>query len=380
MLDYVIRSGSVIDGTGAPPVGLISASTEAGSPKSGRSPLLAVPSSTPPGSSSPPGLSIPTPTTTPSSSGTRRPSPSNLHGVTTVIGGNCGFTLAPLKAEDADYIRRMMAKVEGMPLAALETGVPWGWASFGEYLDRLEGNIGRQRRLPGRALRRPPLGDGRRREPRRWPPTRRSPPCARCWPSPWRPAGSASPRRSRATHSDGDGGPITSRYADRREMLAFCRGGGGPRGHDPRVHHQRLPGRVQRRRDRPDDRHERHRATSPQLERAHRRRRRTPTVDAPARGLRPAAAAGGRIVALTMPTLVPMNMSFRNLLRPLPHARLGRRDGTARPRAHGQAGRPRGAGQCSTTRQQPRRPASFRRLADWGNYVIGDTYADANEG
>src|SRR3954465_8411325 len=65
--------------------------------------------------------------------------PSNVHGVTTVLGGNCGFTLAPLKAEDADYTRRMMQKVEGMPLEALESGVPWGWETFGEYLDKVEG-------------------------------------------------------------------------------------------------------------------------------------------------------------------------------------------------------------------------------------------------
>jgi N-acyl-D-aspartate/D-glutamate deacylase len=45
-------------------------------------------------------------------------------------------------AGDADYLRRMMAKVEGMPLAALEQGVDWGWESFADYLDRLDGRIG----------------------------------------------------------------------------------------------------------------------------------------------------------------------------------------------------------------------------------------------
>ena len=66
-------------------------------------------------------------------------SPSNIHGITTVIGGNCGFTLAPLDPDDADYLRRMMAKVEGMPLDALENGVEWTWRGFGEYLERVEG-------------------------------------------------------------------------------------------------------------------------------------------------------------------------------------------------------------------------------------------------
>jgi len=36
----------------------------------------------------------------------------------------------------------MMGKVEGMPLPALEQGVPWNWSTFAEYLDRLDGNVG----------------------------------------------------------------------------------------------------------------------------------------------------------------------------------------------------------------------------------------------
>ncbi|HEY5876938.1 MAG TPA: amidohydrolase family protein, partial [Ilumatobacteraceae bacterium] len=68
-------------------------------------------------------------------------SPSSVHGVTTVVGGNCGFTLAPLRPGDGDYLRRMMARVEGMPLAALEHGVEWSWETFGEYLAKLEGRI-----------------------------------------------------------------------------------------------------------------------------------------------------------------------------------------------------------------------------------------------
>ena len=76
-------------------------------------------------------------------------SPSPLHGVTTVIGGNCGFTIAPLLAPgassvdsaDADYLMRMLARVEGMPLESLQQGVPWSWGTTAEYLDLLDGTL-----------------------------------------------------------------------------------------------------------------------------------------------------------------------------------------------------------------------------------------------
>ena len=66
--------------------------------------------------------------------------PSSLHGITTAIGGNCGFTIAPMVPDEADYILRMLARVEGMPTEALEAGLDFGWSSFGSWLDRLEGN------------------------------------------------------------------------------------------------------------------------------------------------------------------------------------------------------------------------------------------------
>ena len=67
--------------------------------------------------------------------------PSPLHGVTSIIGGNCGFSIAPLNEDAAGYLMRMLARVEGMPLRSLEIGVPWNWRTTAEYLDQLENRL-----------------------------------------------------------------------------------------------------------------------------------------------------------------------------------------------------------------------------------------------
>ncbi len=64
------------------------------------------------------------------------------HGVTTIVTGNCGFTIAPVRPRDQDYLVRMLARVEGMEYAALESTLPWAWESFGEYLDVLDKRLG----------------------------------------------------------------------------------------------------------------------------------------------------------------------------------------------------------------------------------------------
>lgn len=68
-------------------------------------------------------------------------SPSVQHGVTTVIGGNCGFSIAPLGPGDEDYVQAMMAVVEGIPREALVGGGPWSWRSFAEFLERVDAGL-----------------------------------------------------------------------------------------------------------------------------------------------------------------------------------------------------------------------------------------------
>lgn len=63
--------------------------------------------------------------------------PSCFHGVTTVVAGNCGFSIAPTKPSDRDLIAHTMEKVEDMDPETLKTGIPWEFESFPEYLDAI---------------------------------------------------------------------------------------------------------------------------------------------------------------------------------------------------------------------------------------------------
>lgn len=61
--------------------------------------------------------------------------PSCFHGVTTVVAGNCGFSLAPTRPSDRDLLTRTLEKVEDMDPATLAAGIPWDFETFPEYLD-----------------------------------------------------------------------------------------------------------------------------------------------------------------------------------------------------------------------------------------------------
>jgi N-acyl-D-aspartate/D-glutamate deacylase len=61
--------------------------------------------------------------------------PSSCHGVTTVVAGNCGFTIAPTRPEHHDVIVHTLENVEDMDPATLVAGVPWDFETFPEYLD-----------------------------------------------------------------------------------------------------------------------------------------------------------------------------------------------------------------------------------------------------
>jgi N-acyl-D-aspartate/D-glutamate deacylase len=378
MLDEVIKGGTVIDGTGAPgfiadvgikdgrivAIGQIDEPSERVVDATG---LLVTPGIVDPHTHYDAQL-LWDPTA----------SPSSVHGVTTVIGGNCGFTLAPLLPGDADYLRRMMARVEGMPLAALENGTDWKWETYAEYLDRLDGNISVNAGfMVGHcAIRRYVMGPdavgseaseeqiaGMRAE------------MAKAFE-----AGAIGFSFTNSTsHSDGDGEPVASRWATPDELYALCEETGQ---HEGTSLEGIVPGCLDRF---ADDEIELLAKMSAVANRPMNWNvltvdsREPDRVPRQLRASERAAEVGGRVVPLTMPVQVPMNMSFLNfcgiwqlpgwaavLSLPVPERIAKLRDPEVRLQM--------------LEASQSKEAGIFRRLADWADYKIGDTYSDANEG
>ncbi|MFE4636034.1 amidohydrolase family protein [Streptomyces sp. NPDC056773] len=384
MLDHLIKGATVVDGTGAPAriadVGL----------RDGRIAVIAEPGTiTEPATTSEdatglvltPGFIDPHTHYDAQLFWDPYATPSMNHGVTTVAGGNCGFTLAPLnpaRPEDADYTRRMMSKVEGMALKALEEGVDWTWSTFGEYLDALDGRIAVNAGfMVGHcALRRHVMGEdavgGQ--------PTEEQMQAmldlfhdamnAGAW-------GLSTTQSS--THSDGSGAPVASRHAKPEELLALSR---AVAEHEGTQLEAIVAGCLDQFADEEIDLFVEMSAAAGRPLNWN-----VLTIDASVpervpRQLIPserARKAGGRIVALTMPILTPMNMSLGtfcalNLIPgwgeilglPVPERIAKLRDADVRAEM--------------LRRAASKEAGVFRRLANFGRYVIGDTYSEANAG
>lgn len=60
------------------------------------------------------------------------------HGITSVVMGNCGFSLAPCKENDKDLVMRNLERAEDISPAAMEAGIKWTWETFPDYLDTID--------------------------------------------------------------------------------------------------------------------------------------------------------------------------------------------------------------------------------------------------
>ena len=378
MYDEVIRGGQVIDGTGAPAVQADVAIKDGRIAAVGDIPETGTIETDATGKLVTPGFVDPHTHYDAQLLWDPTASPSSIHGVTTIIGGNCGFTLAPLRPGDDDYLRKMMAKVEGMPLPALEQGTDWSWETFADFLDRLEGSISVNAGfLAGHcAIRRYVMGGeavGNAAGPDDLEKIRAELATAI-------EAGALGFSFTNSTsHSDGEGEAVASRWATPDELMALAEETGR---HEGTTLEGIVPGCLDRF---DDDEIELLGQMSAAANRPMNWNVLTVDSREPDRVPRQMEAfdraqeIGGKVIALTMPVQVPMNMSLLNfcglflipgwndILGTDVEARMERlRDGDTRVR-------------LLELSQSPD-AGVFRRLADWGDYVVGDTYSDENEG
>src|SRR3974390_814441 len=68
--------------------------------------------------------------------------PSTVHGITTILTGNCGYTLAPVRRDDQDYLMGLFAAAEEIPKKALQLFAPFRWEPFSQWLDWMPGRLG----------------------------------------------------------------------------------------------------------------------------------------------------------------------------------------------------------------------------------------------
>src|SRR5471030_83365 len=138
MADIVIRNGTIIDGTGAPPFeadiaienGRIAAVGKIASRGSEEIDAR--------GKVVTPGFIDPHSHYDAQATWSSRITPSSWHGVTTTLIGNCGVGFAPCEPANQSLLVKLMEGVEDIPEPVLIEGLPWNWRSFPDFLDALE--------------------------------------------------------------------------------------------------------------------------------------------------------------------------------------------------------------------------------------------------
>ena len=300
--------------------------------------------------------------------------PSSNHGVTSVIGGNCGFTLAPIRAADADYARRMMAQVEGMPLLALECGIDWNWETFGEFLDGFEGRIGVNAGfLVGHcALRRYVMAE---ESLDREATAEELATMVSVLQQSLQAGGLGLSTTRSSTHPDHEGNPVASRHATEHELLTLCRVVGQ---HEGTTLEAIVEGCLRRFSEPEIELLAQMSATANRPLNWNVLSVEASDVDRVEHQMLPSSRArqiGGRVVALTMPIFADTNMSlgtycalwlipgWREIMTlPVSEKTAKLRDPAVR------------ASMLAAAKGTP-----FERRSDFGSYSIGDTVAPENK-